>query len=140
MIYNLEKTNDIYLFDNQIKWLKDNKKQCELKEVKKKRSLNQNNALHLYFEHLSNALNDLGITFVWRGLKGNDMEIRYTAELVKAHIWKPIQETLFKKESTTKLTTQEMNEIITVLNKFFSERGVYIAFPSIESLIDRKFN
>ena len=138
MTYNLEKSNDIYLFDNQIKWLRDNKKICELKEVKKNRTLSQNSALHLYFEHISQSLNEMGITFVWKGLKGNDMEIRYTAELVKAHIWKPIQITLFKKESTTKLTTHEMNEIITVLNKFFSERGVYIAFPSIESLIDRE--
>ena len=52
-------------------------------------------------------------------------------------IWKPIQITLFKKESTTELTTSEINEVISVLSKFFSERGVYIPFPSIQSLIDR---
>ena len=136
MKYNLENSNDIFLFDSQVKWLRENNKFCELTEIKRTRSISQNSALHLYFEHLSKELNQLGITFKWMGIKGNEMEIIYTSELVKAHIWKPIQQTLFKKESTTKLTTQEMNEIITILNKFFSERGVYIAFPSIETLID----
>lgn len=138
MIYNLENSNDLYLFDNQTKWLKDNKKCCKLEVHNKTRTNTQNAALHLYFTHLSNELNQLGITFNYRGLKGLEMEMTYTAEIVKEFIWRPIQITLFKKESTTKLTTQEMNEIITVLNKFFSERGVYIAFPSIESLIDRE--
>jgi len=136
MVYNLENCNEVYLFNEQVKWLIENKKVCELKKVDKTRSNRQNSALHLYFTHLSNELNQLGITFNYRGLKGLEMEMRYTPDLVKEMIWKPIQQTLFKKESTTKLNTLEMNEIITILNKFFSERGVYIAFPSIETLLD----
>jgi len=136
MIFNLENSNEVYLFSEQVKWLIENKKVCELKKVDKPRSNRQNKALHLYFTHLSNELNQLGITFNYRGLKGLEMEMRYTPDLVKEMIWKPIQQTLFKKESTTKLNTLEMNEIITILNKFFSERGVYIAFPSIETLLD----
>jgi len=137
MIYDLSKQNEIYLFQEQCKWLLENHKVCDLTKKSGKRTITQNKALHLYFEHVSKELNNLGLTFNYTGLKGLEMEMRYNAELVKAMIWKPIQITLFKKESTTELTTSEINEVISVLSKFFSERGVYIPFPSIQSLIDR---
>jgi len=136
MIYNLENQNDIYLFKKQNEWVIENKKTVEQKVIQKNRSITQNRALHLFFEHISNQLNEMGNTFHYTGLKGIEIECRYTANLVKEMIWRPIQIALFEKESTTKLTTHEMNEIITILNKFFADKGIYLPFPSIESMVE----
>lgn len=138
MLYDLSKENDIYLFKKQVDWLLDKSHFCELIKKNKTRTISQNSALHLYFEMISKELNDMGITFNYTGLKGIELETPYTAVLVKETLWKPIQLTLFKKESTTQLTTQEMNDIISILDKFFAERGVYMPFPSIETLIEHE--
>ena len=60
--------------------------------------------------------------------------MRYTPTLVKEFVWRPIQLTLFNIESTTKLDTKQMNEVIDVITKFFGDRGIVLPFPSIETL------
>ena len=60
----------------------------------------------------------------------------YTPDLVKNFVWRPIQTALFDIESTTKIGTQEIDKIIDVITKFFSDRGVYLPFPSIETLME----
>ena len=138
MKYDLSKESDIYLFSNQVEWLLANKKLCELDVIKTKRTITQNKALHLYFEFISNELNELGIVFYYTGLKGLTMETRFTPLVVKEFIIKPIINTLFNVDSTTKLDTKMINEVIDVVNKFMSDKGVYIPFPSIQSLIDKQ--
>jgi len=101
----------------------------------KKITLKQKKSLHLYFEMIAKSLNEIGITFLYRGLNKSEIEIPYTPYLVKEMLWKPIQMALFEKESTTKLTNEEINKIIEVINKFFAERGVELHFPSIQSLL-----
>ena len=109
----------------------------ELKEVKNTRSVKQNGALHLFFTMVASQLNDLGLEYQYTGISGKTFELRYTPELVKTFIWKPIQLSLFGFESTTKLTTEEINQILDVIIKFFAEREVLIEFPSIESLLNK---
>ena len=138
MTFDLSKENELHIFYNQVQYLIDNKKLCEIEEIKKTRSNLQNAALHKYFEIISNQLNEMGITFNYQGITGKELELNYTPSLVKEMIWRPIQKALFEKESTTQLTTQEINQIIDILTKFFSERGVYIAFPSIHSLLNEE--
>lgn len=106
------------------------------KEEKQTRSLQQNRALHLYFSFISNELNELGVEYRYFGLKGQVLETRYTCELVKNFVWRPIQIALFSKRSTTKLTTVEMNEIIDVITKFFAEKSITLNFPNIETLMN----
>jgi hypothetical protein len=108
----------------------------ELKEVKRTRSNRQNRALHLYFTFISDELTNLGATFCYEGVKGSTIEIPYTSEIVKDFFWRPIQKQLFDTDSTTKLTTDQINTIIDVVNKFFATKGVVISFPSYESLIN----
>lgn len=111
-------------------------KECsfELKELKNSRTLKQNRALHLFFRFISNELNELGIEFNYQGLNG-DYSTRYTENIVKNFIWRPIQVALFDIESTTKLNSEQINEIIDVLICWFSNKGVHLDFPSIETLI-----
>ena len=100
-------------------------------EIKKQtRSGQQNRALHLFFRFVSESLNDIGLTFNYTGIKGMTLETRYTEQIVKDFIWRPIQIAMFDKQSTTEITTHEINEIIDVITKFFADRGVEVNFPS----------
>ena len=101
-------------------------------DLSKKRTTKQNSSLHLFFDLISFALNELGQEFCYTGVKGFNLTTRYTPLIVKEFFWKPIQITLFDIESTTKLNTQQMNEVIDVIVKFFGEKGVFIEFPNNE--------
>lgn len=102
----------------------------EIEISKKKRTNKQNRALHKFFILIATELNNLGITFQYKGIKGFEFEIPYTAEIVKNFIWRPIQIALYKFESTTKLTTDKINTIYDIINKYFCEKGIYIEFPN----------
>lgn len=107
----------------------------EMTERKGSRTLRQNNAIHLYCEQIAELLNDLGWTFRFEGLKHTEMELKYTMILVKETIWRPIQIALFRKESTTELSTKEVSEVAEQIEHFFATRqGVDIPFPSLENL------
>ena len=103
------------------------------KEKIQVRTTNQNSSLHLYFEMIAEALNDLGQEFCYTGITGKELSMRYTKEIIKEMFWKPIQQTLFGTNTTTKLNTQQMNEIIDVFTKFFADKGIVIEFPSEEN-------
>lgn len=102
----------------------------ELKEVKMNRSSAQNRALHLFFTHVSDQLNNIGIPFVYRGLKGMEIETTWTPELFKEMTWKPIQKLMFGTDSTTKLKRTQIDPIFETINKFFAERGIEVTFPN----------
>ena len=105
----------------------------------KQRTLTQNRALHQYYTHLAAALNASGYD-MRRTLK-QDVEIPWTPDLVKQWLWKPIQNAMLNKESTTQLTTKEIDEVLDVLTRHLGEKlGISVEFPSIESLINQKRN
>ena len=105
----------------------------------KKRSSQENRALHVLFQNIAYELNRLGLEFTFRGIKGMDIETTYTPEIVKEFLWKPLQNALLKKSSTTQLTHHDIGLIFEILGKYFAENGIEISFPSIESL-SRKGN
>ena len=111
---------------------------CEKCKNPIKRTTAQNRSLHLYFSFIANELNELGIQYQYTGISGKTFELRYTSDLVKEFIWRPIQVAMFKKKSTRTLTTSEMNEIIDVITNFFADRGVVIEFPSIDAIYNDK--
>ena len=94
------------------------------------RTLSQNAALHKYFELLANALNDAGYD-VGTTIK---VPVDFTKDTVKEYMAKPIMTALHPdKESTTELTTVEVNEIYEHLNRLTAEKfGIGIPFPSYE--------
>ncbi len=136
MKFNLDNEVDRINYKERSSKLLAKRSNIELKEIKLSRSGKQNKALHLYFTFIATELNELGLEFNYTGLKGANMSTRYTPHLVKEFFWRPVQIALFDIESTTKIDTKQMNEITDVVVKFFSERGVVIQFPSMESLID----
>tara|TARA_R110002167_G_scaffold106599_6_gene273236 strand:+ start:1822 stop:2235 length:414 start_codon:yes stop_codon:yes gene_type:complete len=115
----------------------EGEKLVELKEVRETRSQLQNRSLHLYFTLIAYQLNDIGLEFNYDGLNGQEFSLRYTPDLVKNFIWRPIQVALFDIKSTTKINTIQINEVIDVICKFFGDKGIVIEFPSIESLLNK---
>ena len=135
MKLNLQNDTDIKQAKEYFNKLLNLGKQIDLKEVIITRTSAQNKSLHLYYTIISNELNELGLEFTYKGIKGVEICTRYTPELVKDFIWRPIQIALFDIKSTTKINTKQINEIVDVLAKFFGEKGITLQFPSIESLL-----
>ena len=79
----------------------------------KQRTGLQNRSLHKFCQMLADVLNDAGYDMK-RTLK-HDVEIPWTMENVKNHLWRPIQIALTEKESTTELDTVEPTAIHEVL-------------------------
>lgn len=138
MIYQLTKENDKERFLKRSNELLKGGHAVELKQVKRTRTQQQNRALHLFYGFISDELNEIGLQFQYHGIKGAIMELKYTPDLVKNFIWRPIQIAMFETESTTKIDTKQMNEIIDIIINFFAERGIVLSFPSIETLIENE--
>jgi len=132
MIYELSKEYDANRAKARLNNLIAGGKVIELTARKVSRTTKQNSALHKYFEFIATELNELGMEFQYQGIKGMNISLRYTPELVKDFIWRPIQIALFEIQSTKDLDTKQMNDIIDILIKYFGERGIEIAFPCIE--------
>ncbi len=129
MLYDLK--DIVQSNDAKIKLRKLIEEGCwiELTKKKEKRTTQQNKALHKFFMIICERLNEMGMEFQYTGIKGLELSTRYTETIVKEFFWKPIQYTLFEVESTTKLNTNQINEVAEVIIKFFAEKGVYIEFP-----------
>ncbi len=105
------------------------------KEEKKRTNL-QNNSLHLFFRKLAEHLNEHGLD--QRVVLKKSIEIPWTEQAIKEQIWKPLQKQLLKKDSTTELTTVEINKVFSFLNKHFAEKWQVVEeFPSIETIMNK---
>jgi len=98
----------------------------------KPRSNQQNKSIHLYFTMVADALNDAGLDIK----KAVEMDIPWTPILVKELLWRDIQRTMLKKESTTQLTTKEIDVVWEVLNRYLASLGIHEPFPSIENIME----
>ena len=78
---------------------------------------------------LADALNDAGYDMK-KTLKP-EVEIPWTPEMVKEHLWKPIQKIMMDKESTTEMETMDPDEVYRVLDRFMAEKfGISVDWPS----------
>ena len=111
------------------------------KAIRKTRSNLENRALHLYFTHVAIALLEVGINYHYTDvITGEVMEIPFTGELVKDWIWRPLQKTMFKVESTTKLTNSMINDILDVLSLWLGEKNKLVKFPNKMDLLIKQMN
>lgn len=106
----------------------------EVEYLPKKRTDQQNRALHLWFAQLSEALNDAG--YDMRKTIREELDIPWTSYAVKEYLWRPLQKSMLGKKSTTQLTTEEIDQVYDVINLTIGERtGISVPFPSIEFLM-----
>lgn len=134
MIYNLQNTSEAEKCADKLSYFIETGKTVDLIQKMNTRTTTQNSALHLLFTIITNQLNEMGLEYHYYGLKGHLITTRYTKFIVKNFFWRPIQKTLFDIESTTKINTIQINEIMDVIIKWFGEKGVLIQFPSKEQL------
>lgn len=133
MRYDLSDENQLNTFQSAVNFCIINQHEVEFKRIKRGRTINQNRAMHLFFKFISDKLNENGIEYVWRGLKGMTMNMQYNEFIVKEFLWKQIQLQLYGKESTTQLLSSEITEVADVIIKALAEIGISIQFPSFES-------
>lgn len=99
------------------------------------RTEKQNNALHLYFRMIAEALNDAGLDM--KVVLKPEVDIPWTEDSVKKFLWKPIQEIYLTKKSTTELNTEEINKVYEILTRHIGEKfGIFVKFPSIEDIYE----
>ncbi len=111
----------------------------EVKLLNNIRTINQNNALHLWCEQFAEELNEKHIDK--RVFFKEPFFVSWTKEGVKNDIWRPMQKAMTYKISTTKLNkTDEISMIWdninrTVIEKFKGE-VIVPQFPSLDNLMD----
>ena len=100
----------------------------------KPRTISQNRACHLMFQQVSTLLIEQGIDqrVIIEDLEGYDAPV--TPEFLK-QVFKTIMYTMYRKLSTTTLTTTEMTTCFEVFAKFLGEHyGIHVTWPSEEAL------
>lgn len=94
--------------------------------------------MHKWFKEVSDMFNEHGIdmrTFIREGI-----DIPFTPETIKSHLWKPIQEAYMQEKSTTRLKRKDVSAVYDILNKVIAERtGLHIPFPSLEVLTQNEY-
>lgn len=96
----------------------------------------QNKALHVLFQLMADTLNDNGLDMKKAFARKPEVEIPWSGHSIKEYLWRPIQKAQLNKDSTTKLTTVEIDEVFETINKFIGEAfGLHVPFPSIKEII-----
>lgn len=100
----------------------------------KQRSNLQNKSLHKYCALLSEALNDAGyncFNFFDQGFA-----MPWNEKLVKDLIWRPVQEIVIDKKSTTDANTIQYTEVYDVINAHLIEnKNIFVCWPCQDTLM-----
>lgn len=100
----------------------------------KQRTLQQNKALHKWFDLVAETLNEAGLDM--RKTLKQEIEISWTRSAVKEYLWRPVMRAMIGKESTTQMSTTDIDKIFNVLNRHLGEKlKVHQPFPSIENIL-----
>lgn len=96
------------------------------------RTLTQNAALHRYFELLADSLNDSGYTIA--KVLTKPLNISWSKHTVKELLWRPVQNAILDKKTTTRLKRFEVTQVYDELNNIMSTRyGLSVEFPDAHS-------
>lgn len=102
----------------------------------KQRTTLQNRSLHKYFSLLAKELNEAGLDM--KAVLAPSVDIPWTPENIKNHLWRPVQKVYANKESTAELTTKETTDIYEALNRHLAWKfGVTVSWPSTEEIMLR---
>lgn len=102
------------------------------------RTIKQNDSLHLYFRKLARVLAEAGLDI--REVLMPAIYVPPTEKNVKEALWKPIQEAMYGKNSTTELLRQEeIDKIVDAITKHLAEHCLITAplFPNKENKNDQ---
>lgn len=94
--------------------------QIRAEEKRKQRTLRQNRAMHKWFTQVAEYLNDAGLD--QRKVLKESVDIPWTGEAIKKQLWKPLQNALLQKESTTELTKGEVGRVEELLVRHIGQK------------------
>ena len=116
-------------FIKHLRELYADKKYVQVKWTTGKTITNQQRrSVYLYCGLLAKELNGRGLDMV-KTL--SDVDISWSKESVKEHIWAKVQNAKFGNVSVNDLETPEVSEIYDVVNRHLSNKfGVHVPFPS----------
>ena len=86
----------------------------------KQRTPTQNNALHMWLGQVATTLSDAG--FDVRAVLKHDAEIPWSKHAVKEYLWRPVQEAMTGKISTTTANTVEYNDICMAITRHLGQK------------------
>lgn len=98
---------------------------CKIEPEGKQRTLSQNAALHLWLQLVADALNDAGLDM--KTVLKEEVDIPWTMESAKNHLWRPIQIIMQEKESTAEADRSDYTEVYEVISRHLQQKhGVSI--------------
>lgn len=111
-------------------WREHKYLEIEIKHKGGRRTGQQNNALHLFLTQLAAELNAAGLDM--RKTLKPGVEIPWSTTSAKEYLWRPIQEALTGKVSTTEISTVDPTQIHETLARYLAaNHGVVCpAWPS----------
>ena len=99
----------------------------EVKKTASKRTLKQNNALHLWFEYIADSFNNVGQTM---NINGMEIAPWWTKDLIKELSFKPVMKQLVGKDHTSDCEVDELCECIDIMAEAYRSIGHDVAVPS----------
>lgn len=101
-----------------------------------KRTAKQSRALHLYFTHLADTLNDASLDM--RKTLKPSIDIPWNGTTVKEYLWRPIMQAQLKKDSTTELENYEIDQVFNTITRHLAQAfGLQVDFPSYDGFIKK---
>lgn len=96
---------------------------------KTQRTIQQNKSLWKFYELLATELNEAGLD--QRKVLKESIQIPWSKQSIHDFLWIPIQEAVLKTDSTTDLSTKDIDEVYNTLNRHLGEKfSVHVPFPS----------
>ena len=94
--------------------------------MSEQRTLQQNKALHKYFQMVADDMNQAG----YDAQQVISLPIQLTGAIVKDQIFKPIMNALQEKESTTELETVDVDPVVQNMQRALAQKfGITTPFP-----------
>jgi hypothetical protein len=91
-----------------------------IEEVSPKRTPRQNRSLYKWLTWLAEVLNNAGLD--QKKVLKPEIDIPWTQEAAKIHLWHPIQKAMFDIESTASMTKPQVGEVEKVLTRHLSQK------------------
>ena len=102
--------------------------------MEKQRTISQNKSLHKMFDEVARAMLEQGIERKTVVQDLDTFSCPIDAAFIK-EVWRAIMFTQTGKQSTTEMTTSEIDKVYDTFNLFLGENyGVHIPFPSFEAM------
>ena len=85
------------------------------------RTETQNNSMQLWCERVAKTLNDAGVEMVVNLPTGKQWTIPWSQTTVRENIWRPVQEAITGKQSTTEPSRSEYSQVYEVIHSRFAD-------------------